>query len=496
MDQRGARSRVKYFALMLMTVQWAFMSITAKGNDLESRLYRDHHLFLEEKITQRRFKHHTIMEVLSRHKANPALEIKKIGESAEGRSINLVRIGDGQIKILLWSQMHGDESTATMALMDIFNFFSANQNYAGIKEVLTSRLTLYFVPMLNPDGAERFQRRNAVGIDLNRDALRLAFSESVILKRLVDDLQPDFGFNLHDQDTLYSAGKSAKPATISFLAPPVDDRKSMSQGRLDAMRLIALLNRRLQEVIPGQVARYSDDFEPRAFGDNVQKWGVSTVLVESGGYARDPEKQTIRKLNFVLLISAFHAIANGDYEGQDEGEYDAIPKNEERLFHLLIREAMIAHAGKQYTVDIGINRKEIDASDHLSYHYRSFVGDVGDLSTFWGYEEIDARGYVVVEGKTFEEAFNSVDDVDEKVVTQLLREGYTEIRVRQKPDAAYALLPVSVLHADRAKNNKIEKHNNPNFFLRKNNKNHYAIINGFIFDLVNNKNNVRNTLVN
>jgi murein tripeptide amidase MpaA len=37
---------------------------------------------------------------------------------------------------------------------------------------LLSTLTLHALPCSNPDGAERFQRRNAQGIDINRDAWR------------------------------------------------------------------------------------------------------------------------------------------------------------------------------------------------------------------------------------------------------------------------------------------------------------------------------------
>ncbi|GAH27551.1 unnamed protein product, partial [marine sediment metagenome] len=58
----------------------------------------------------------------------------------------------------------------------------------------------------------------------------------------------------------------------------------------------------IQKYAPGQVGRYNDDFEPRAFGDNIQKWGTSTILIESGGFQNDTEKQEIRKLNYVSIL--------------------------------------------------------------------------------------------------------------------------------------------------------------------------------------------------
>jgi hypothetical protein len=42
-----------------------------------------------------------------------------IGQSLEGRSIHHVWFGTGKMPILLWSQMHGDEPTATAALFDL-----------------------------------------------------------------------------------------------------------------------------------------------------------------------------------------------------------------------------------------------------------------------------------------------------------------------------------------------------------------------------------------
>ena len=48
------------------------------------------------------------------------LNYKEIGRSVQNKPIFLVRFGSGQTKIMLWSQMHGDEPTATAALFDIF----------------------------------------------------------------------------------------------------------------------------------------------------------------------------------------------------------------------------------------------------------------------------------------------------------------------------------------------------------------------------------------
>src|SRR5690606_38992762 len=99
---------------------------------------------------------------------------------------------------LLWSQMHGDEPTATMALMDIFRLLqSENRDFETAKALLKNELTLLFIPMLNPDGAQSFKRRNAMEVDLNRDALRQTNPEARILKSVRDEYEPLFGFNLH-----------------------------------------------------------------------------------------------------------------------------------------------------------------------------------------------------------------------------------------------------------------------------------------------------------
>jgi len=108
--------------------------------------------------------------------------VEEIGKSVEGRSINHLWFGRGPYHVLLWSQMHGDEPTATAALFDVFEQFRRHRDEPAFALILDS-LTIHAVPMLNPDGAERFQRRNAQGIDINRDALRLQTPEDARSRR-------------------------------------------------------------------------------------------------------------------------------------------------------------------------------------------------------------------------------------------------------------------------------------------------------------------------
>ncbi len=289
-----------------------FLAITlnayAQDSDFDSKLFTDYEKYQEKSITVRRTKHTQIQPLIEQMKDEKGFEVTKLGASIEGKSISLISVGTGDIDILLWSQMHGNEPTATMAIFDIFNFLTDNKALKKEKKEMLKNVRLHFLPMLNPDGADAYKRRNALNIDLNRDALRLQSPEAKILKSVRDSLDAEFGFNLHDQSVYYNAERTDKPATISYLAPAYDYDKNINEVRANAMKVIVYMNNIIQRYAPGQVGRYSDDFEPRAFGDNIQKWGTSAILIESGGYTNDPEKQFIRKLNYISILSSIFAI--------------------------------------------------------------------------------------------------------------------------------------------------------------------------------------------
>ncbi|MFY7786312.1 MAG: M14 family zinc carboxypeptidase [Thermoflexibacteraceae bacterium] len=354
-------------------------------------LLENYEQFKEKSITHKWLRYSHLQTLLGNLPKN-LFEVTPIGKSIEQRPIYQVKIGTGSTKVLLWSQMHGNESTATMALFDMFNFFASKdtENQALRNSILTN-CTLYFIPMLNPDGAEVWKRQTAVDIDMNRDAVALQTPEAQLLKHLQQTLQPEFGFNLHDQSIEYSVGFSPNPATISYLAPAPDEAKTVTPPRQKAMQLIAEMDEVLQKILPNKAAKFSDAFEPRAFGDNIQKWGTSTVLLESGGYYNDTDKQYIRQLNYVLLLTALQSIATRNYEKYSEEQYNAIPFNEKRMKAIILRNVALNTNGFLFRTDISLMQQEVFVPNAERLQSKLWIDDIGDLSTFYGYQEIDCK---------------------------------------------------------------------------------------------------------
>jgi hypothetical protein len=371
-----------------------------KAQDFAQKLFETYESYKEKSLGLRRTCQADILPIIEAIEKKSVFEVEKIGHSVENRPIYQLKIGTGPTKVLLWSQMHGNESTATRALFDIFHFFeSEKDDFQDFKKEILTNCTLYFVPMLNPDGAEKYIRRNAFDIDLNRDALNLASPEAILLKKLQNDLKPDFGYNLHDQSPKYAVGNSDKQATMAFLATAYNEAREVNPIRKRSMQLIVGMNRILQNYIPNQVARFSDEFEPRAFGDNIQKWGTTLILIESGGYKGDIEKEFIRKLNFVSILSSLSSISKKAYETEKIEEYSQIPENNRALFDLLIKNVWMTISSKKIKVDIGINKEEKEANPWPKYTVKSNIEDIGDLSIFHGIDEIDAAGLELVSEK-------------------------------------------------------------------------------------------------
>ncbi|SDY42597.1 Zinc carboxypeptidase [Rhodonellum ikkaensis] len=442
-----------------------------------------HEQYQEKSITERRFKHAQAMPLV-KGRLDGHFVVEEIGKSVEGKEIFQMTIGDGPTKVMLWSQMHGNESTATMALFDLFNFLEAkDDDFEDLRNTLKSKLTLRFIPMVNPDGMDNWTRRNAFDIDLNRDAIKQTSPEAIVLKNARDNFSPAFGFNLHDQQVYYNVSQTEKPATISVLAPAYNYATEVNDVRKNAMQVIVGMNRVLQQIVPGQVGKYDDAFEPRAFGDNFQKWGTSTILIESGGYKDDPEKQYIRKLNFIIILNALSEIANGSHDQYVLEDYYKIPDNDLKLMDLILKNLALVKNETNYGVDLGIRRREADAND--SFFVNGTIDDLGDLSVFYGFEEFDAAGMEVVQGKIYETSFKNPEEITMEKSIELLKKGFLGVKVIESLDRQSHAFPILLLKNKTEIPTGIEMGGSPNFFLAKDGKLKYAVVNGYLIDLEN-----------
>lgn len=460
-------------------------------------LFDNYENYAEGSLETRRFKHQDIQPLIDSLRSEKGFQVTELGTSVQGREISMISIGEGERQVLLWSQMHGDEPTATAAMFDIINYFKTEKG--PLKNI-----RVHFIPMLNPDGAEKFTRRNALGIDINRDAVSLQSPESKLLKKVRDSLNPEFGFNLHDQSKYYNATDSSNPATISFLAPAFNHEKDINETRGKAMRLIVQMNQALQRYARGQAGRYSDEFEPRAFGDNMQKWGTSTVLIESGGQLNDPEKQFIRKLNYVIILAALESISSESYQTARLHQYLSIPHNAKKLFDLKIENLSFTYLGTTYSVDVGINQTEVENRDHSDFFFLGKISDIGDLSTHFGYETLDAEGFEFKVGEAYPKILNDFEEFTQLDFPALLSQGYTSVIISDMPEEIkFTNHPINIQDIKKVvipKNNKfpeppLQLGANPSFLLYKNEKVSYAIVNGFVYEIGTEQNNVKNGVV-
>lgn len=474
-----------FSCLLFFIVQFVNAQDSPQVKSELDRVWDNYELFQESTIQNRFIKHADVVQLIQKHVNSGLFINEEIGKSVRGRSINHLTFGRGKTKVLLWSQMHGDESTATMALFDLFNFLSGNDEFDPLRRLIRNNLELHFVPMLNPDGAQEWKRRNELEIDINRDARLLVTPEGRTLMDIAKRLEPEIAFNLHDQSTLYAAGRTDKTATISFLAPAYNYPKDMNESRKRATQLILEMNDVLQSKSPGNVAKYDDAFDPRCFGDTFQAMGISTILIESGGFRADPEKQFIRKLNFYALLRALESIATKSYESQNLAKYDAIPENSRSLYDLLIRNVSITKEGIAFRTNLGINLAQIKGPNFASMTYNGRVEEIGDMELSYGHQEIEASNLELVPGKVKFLLKSEWDSLSRDNEFELLKEGYLFVKLTDSAisNGAHKGRILTITNQESSPIQTAAIGQQAQFILIENSKARYAIIKGFVIDL-------------
>ena len=353
--------------------------------------------FLEHKLKGKYIHLDAILPLLERYKS--VFEISEIGKSVVQKSIYQVKIGTGKTKILIWSQMHGNEPTTTKGLFDFFNFLASDNETANyIKETYT----LVCIPMLNPDGAFAYTRENANMVDLNRDALSATQPEMQLLRAIFEALQPDFCYNMHDQRTIFGTEGANLPATISFLAPAFNTARDYNEVRLKAIHVINRMCAALEPYIPGQVGRFDDSYNGNCAGDYFTTQEAPTILFEAGHFQNDYEREESRKYVFIALLNSFLPTDEKTFLDNDLDEYLRIPQNSKCFFDFIYKNVKIIDNQVEKIINFAAQYQEILRADEVCFE--AIISKISDLDNFSGHVEYDCKAMLFTsEGRNFPE---------------------------------------------------------------------------------------------
>jgi hypothetical protein len=331
------------------------------------------------------------------------LPVAVIGKSVLQKPIYKYQMGTGAIRILMWSQMHGNESTTTKALFDFIKVLNAD---CDIGKKIRSKFTFCMLPMVNPDGAEVYTRENANGIDLNRDAQNLSQPESKLLRHVFEEFKPHYCYNLHDQRTIFGAGQTRNPATVSFLAPAYNENRDINAIRIKAMNVIVAMNDTLQQFIPNQVGRFDDSFNINCVGDTFQQLNVPTILFEAGHFSNDYEREETRKYIFIALLSSLQYFYENDIVSNKIEDYLKIPQNKVCFYDFVYKNVKINYDGIEKIINFAAQFKEVLNKNKVALE--AHVSQVDALENYFGHIEIDAKG------KKFHDSYKSFPTVNQK----------------------------------------------------------------------------------
>ena len=319
-------------------------------------------------------------------------EITEIGKSVQQRPIHQVKIGTGKTKILMWSQMHGNEPTTTKGLFDFFNFLSKDSELA---QQIKNKYTLLCIPMLNPDGALAYTRENANSVDLNRDAYLASQPEMKILRILYEEFKPDYCYNLHDQRTIFGTEGFNLPATMSFLAPAFNNDRDYNEVRMKAIVIINKMNRALQEYIPYQIGRFDDSYNVNCTGDYFTTQNTPTILFEAGHFQMDYGRDESRKYVFISLLSSLLDNYENVIVDNELDNYLRIPQNNKRFFDFIYKNVKIIDNSVEKIINFAAQYVEVLENNEI--YFKAKISKVSDLEEYSGHTEYDCESMLFSE---------------------------------------------------------------------------------------------------
>ena len=145
-------------------------------------------------------RHRALVERIA---ALPHVGHRVLGETLDGRPLDLLTLGEGNLQIWLYARQHPGETMAEWWMEGALDLLVSSDPVA-VK--LREAATFYIIPNMNPDGSARGHlRTNAVGVNLNREwhAPSLERSPEVWhVRAAMDETGVDFAMDVHGDEAI------------------------------------------------------------------------------------------------------------------------------------------------------------------------------------------------------------------------------------------------------------------------------------------------------
>ena len=294
------------------------------------------------------------------------------GVSEMGRDLYVAEIGNGDKKVWIQGRIHGNEPYGTNTVIRMIE--ELLEEKSEMHQMMMEELTMYFIPMYNPDGAERNQRGTIlidpetgepelddngrpISVDLNRDWTENGFraSESLGFYKFWTQIKPDLMLDLHHQGNKYFP-ESNIPVTMSLgisLAPGGPTLPNIKDGEYDVTtrQIMSTVYDALLPYKEYTVDRYrvgsggTLEIDIRGGLASAMMLGLNyqglneeghshpAVFLEISGQFLDGEREPLIEQNMIATRAVLSTFATGEFYNADPDRWYEIPAPELRGYN-------------------------------------------------------------------------------------------------------------------------------------------------------------------
>ena len=159
-----------------------------------------------------------------------------LGHSLDGRSIDCLELGDGDLKVWLYARQHPGETMAEWWMEGALECLTDPAD--PVSRALRTKCRFHVVPNANPDGSVRGHlRTNAVGVNLNRvwdEPSAEKSPEVLVIRSAMDASGVDFAMDIHGDEAIphvFLAGFEGIPSWNAQLQAGYDRYKTILARR-------------------------------------------------------------------------------------------------------------------------------------------------------------------------------------------------------------------------------------------------------------------------